>query len=270
MMIVFSNLNRYIQVSTKLIVILSLYIPFISYSSARPDDDIRTYINKLNNGKVEEVKQVLPQLITQYQDTPELIYLQGRLTSNGPEAAKYYQMVLDNFPQSEWADKSLYHLYQYHYATGSYETARNELSRLKKDYPSSTMLAEAGNIPIPVERIETDKKVDTRSSSQHPYSDNATRTSSANPDFMNGETGHSTLSGKYALQVGAFSTAANAAKQKTFFDKLGYTVEITSKVMFNKGLYCVWVGAYKSSQDARHDGDKIRKKYKISSMVIVR
>ena len=93
-----------------LIFLISLALFSATSLSAQTENDINVYIDKVNNGKAEEVKQVLPELITQYQDTPGLIYLQGRLASDGLQASKYYQMVLDNFPKSDWADESLLHL----------------------------------------------------------------------------------------------------------------------------------------------------------------
>ena len=75
---------------------------------------------------------------------------------------------------------------------------------------------------------------------------------------------------QYTLQVGAFSSAGNAAKQKTFFEDLGFTVEMTNKVRNGKSLYLVWVGSYKNADDAKHAGRKIKAKYKIDSIVVER
>jgi cell division septation protein DedD len=233
-------------------------------SADQPDNDIKNYINKLNNGRVEEVKDVLPQLVTQYQDTPELIYLQGRLSTNGVEAIKYYQMVLDNYPKSEWADKSLYHIYQYHYAMGMYENAGKEMQRLKKEFPSSPVFADAAGIQLPRENKIRGKNADGE------FSPGVNNENAGNNDPQSDVSKHRVSGGLYTLQVGAFSTSANAEKQKGFFEKLGYPVEITSKVMMSKGLYLVWVGDYKTSQDAKRTSDLIRKKYKINSMVVAR
>jgi tetratricopeptide (TPR) repeat protein len=255
-----------------LVVLLSCFAVAVGLAN-QPENDIKIYIDKLNNGKVEEVKEVLSQLITQYQDTPELIYLQGRLTANGMEAVKYYQMVLDNFPKSEWADKSLYHIYQYHYAMGMYENAGKEMQRLKKEFPSSPVLAEAANIQLPRENNIHGKNADgdvLKGSNKDKVAANDARSSEMKEDTKAGAAQHTAAGEMYALQVGAFSTSANADKQKGFFEKLGFPVEITSKVMMNKGLYLVWVGDYKTSQEAKRSGDQIRKKYKINSMVVAK
>jgi hypothetical protein len=255
-----------------LVVLLCCSAVAIGFAN-QPENDIKTYIDKLNNGKVEEVKEVLPQLITQYQDTPELIYLQGRLTANGIEAVKYYQMVLDNFPKSEWADKSLYHIYQYHYAMGMYANASKEMQRLKKEFPSSQVLAEVANIQLPRENNIRGKNADSdvlKGSNKDNVAAHDAKSSDLKYDEKPGVSQHTAAAGMYTLQVGAFSTSANADKQKSFFEKLGFPVEITSKVMMNKGLYLVWVGDYKTSQEAKRSGDQIRKKYKINSMVVAK
>jgi hypothetical protein len=255
-----------------LLVVSLFFVMAIHLAAAQPESDIKAYIEKLDNGKVEEVKGVLPDLITQYQDTPELIYLQGRLTTNGVEAAKYYQMVLDNYPQSEWADKSLYHLCQYHYAMGKYANAGKDMQRLRKEYPSSPILAEAAGLQFPREDRAPGKLADGEigsSSNGEKAVTGVGRNSAREENRVNTSSSQYARSSKmYALQVGAFSTSVNADKQKSFFEKLGYPVEITSKIMMNKGLYLVWVGEYKNSEEAKRNGDRIRKQYKIKSMVV--
>jgi septal ring-binding cell division protein DamX len=75
---------------------------------------------------------------------------------------------------------------------------------------------------------------------------------------------------KFTLQVGAFSTSANAAKQKSFFEKNGYPVETGNKVLDDKTLFIVRVGSYATEEEAKKAGADIRKKFSISSMVVER
>jgi cell division protein FtsN len=74
----------------------------------------------------------------------------------------------------------------------------------------------------------------------------------------------------YTLQTGAFSTAANAEKQKAFFEEKGYSVEVTNKVRGGRSLFLVWVGSYASADDAKRAGKDVRGKFNIDSIVVER
>src|SRR5262245_5448003 len=87
---------------------LALAVPRLSAQTK--GDEVKSYIKSLDQGHAEEVRKALPDLITKYQNTPELLYLQGRLASDGIEAVKFYQSVVDNFPKSEYADNALYRI----------------------------------------------------------------------------------------------------------------------------------------------------------------
>jgi cell division protein FtsN len=69
------------------------------------------------------------------------------------------------------------------------------------------------------------------------------------------------------LQVGAYTTQANAEKQKAFFEGLGYAVEMISRVKENKSLFLVLVGTYPSAEVAKAQGAEIRAKFHIDSIV---
>ena len=67
--------------------------------------------------------------------------------------------------------------------------------------------------------------------------------------------------------MGAYTTQANAEKQKAFFEELGYAVEMISRVKENKSLFLVLVGTYSAAEDAKAQGVDIRAKFHIESIV---
>ena len=106
-----------------------------------PDDGpIRDLISRLDRGETDAVRQALPEAVTRYQNHPGVLYLQARVATDGIEAAKLYQSILDNYPASEWADDALHSLYQYYYAMGLYKTAELRMQQLRKEYPGSEYL----------------------------------------------------------------------------------------------------------------------------------
>jgi septal ring-binding cell division protein DamX len=221
---------------------------------AQAVDEIKTAIGKVDQGQVDEVKKSLPDLVTKYQNTPGLMYLQGRLASDGIEAVKFYQAVVDNFPKSEWADDALYRIYQYYYALGLYRTADQKLQLLKKEYPSSPLLG--AKAPVPT-REEKPVKL-------------APQEAAVPADTPQVAKAPPVPAGHYTLQTGAFSTMANAEKQKGFFDDLGYTVDITNKIRGGRSLYLVWVGSYGTAEEARAAGREMKAKVKIDAIIVER
>jgi len=218
------------------------------------DIEVRSAIEKVDKGEGEEVKKILTELVSKYQNTSGMIYLQGRLASDGIEAVKFYQGVVDNFPKSEWADDALYRIYQYYYSLGLYRTADLKMQQLKRDYPSSSYVTGNPDVKLPIKEetpvnlpIKEIITIDTLQSIQSALSSNI---------------------GKYTLQAGAFSTLANAEKQKSFFEGLSYSVEITNKIRTGHTMYLVWVGSYKTVEEARAIGKEIKSKYKIETMII--
>ena len=203
---------------------------------------IEKRLEMIKNGQIEEVKAELPSLLTRYQNHPGVLYLQGVLTSDGTEAVKIFQSVLGNFPKSEWADNALYKIYQYYYSLGLYKTAAQKYERLRQNYPNSPFLVQG-------EPRGTEREAEV---AEKPNS-------VGEPD-----------DGTFAVQVGAFSTAENANKQKRFFHNIEHSVEILNKVKRGRSYYLVWIGNFKSYDEARKVGNEIKGKYKIEPIVVER
>jgi len=249
---------------------------------------VRDLVSKLEKGDTDVVKAALPDLIARYQNDPGVIYLQARVATDGIEAAKLYQSVLDNFPRSEWADDALYRMYQYYYAMGLYKTADLKLQQLKKEYPRSEYLGE--KTPPDITPAKTDSATpapastgiaDTTSQAPAagiPGSDSATSPPGqlVTPVTPDTRTHKDTSRDQpatplpYTLQVGAFSTSENAQKQKLFFEEFGYTAEITNRVRGGRSLYLVWVGSFSTTNEARRTLSEIESKYNITPIVVER
>ncbi|MGH2567039.1 MAG: tetratricopeptide repeat protein, partial [Bacteroidota bacterium] len=128
---------RNIVLSSALFIALTLAFPslLLSQSEKQNEPDIQRRLEMIERGQEEAVKAELPTLMTNYQNHPGILFLQAVLTTDGTEATKIYQSIVDNFPRSEWADDALYKLYQYYYSIGLYKTADQKLDQLKRDYP---------------------------------------------------------------------------------------------------------------------------------------
>ena len=245
-----------------------VYGVIIALGAAMPargqEADVQRYLTMVSNGQTEEVRRDIPSLLTRYPNDPGVLYLQAQVTKEGAEAARIYQSVVDNFPRSKWADVSLFRVYQFYYALGLYRTAEIKLTQLKKEYPGSKYLASVGggepaNLPEEEEGVQTpavltEKPAGPPVAPSLPAAAEAPRSGVAPTSF--------------ALQVGAFSTQANAEKQKQFFEDLGYSVEVISKMRDTRMLFVVLVGTYSSYDEAKGKGGEIKKKHNVDSMVV--
>jgi len=208
------------------------------------DAEVARYQAMLQNGQADQVRGAIPALLARYPNNPGILFLQAQTTSDGAEAVRVYQSIVDNFPSSAWAPEALFKVYQFYYALGLYRTAEMKMAQLKKNYPASRRATGAGT-------------VDTGALPE----DTARAAGGAPPSAP------AAVPQRFTLQVGAYTAQANAERQKAFFENLGYTVELISRVRDNQSLFLVLVGSFASADEARAKGAEIRARYHIESIV---
>jgi len=231
--------------------------------------DIEQYLARVEKGETDAVRSELSSLLSRYPNNPDVLYLQGVLTTDGTEAVRIYQSIVDNFPKSERADDALYKVYQFYYAVGLYRTAEIKLNQLKADYPQSKYVAsvvrpDLSGLPEEKEGPAIQQPMQGDVAHPHPEPRQVERPGlpESKPPVEE--------RGQYTLQVGAFSQQVNAEKQKLFFEDLGYSVEVINKVRDARSLFVVLVGDYDTPEAAKAKGEEFRKKYSINSMMVTR
>jgi hypothetical protein len=226
--------------------IIVFFAPPLCAQTNNGEPDIRHRLEMIEKGQSEAVRGELPSLMTNYQNNPGVMYLQAVLTTDGAEAAKLYQNIVDNFPKSEWGDDALYKLYQYYYSIGLYKTANQKLTQLKEEYPFSAYAAEKNSI---VEEKQAAKEKPT-----------VMKPKGTVPKFAT----------NFTVQVGAFSTLQNAGELKAKFEKEGFQSNIFTMVSHGKKLHKVWVGEFQSYEEARRFTAEIKSKFNLTSIVVSR
>jgi len=235
-----------IKMSFVLLAVAMLSAPSIGAQANSSEPDIRRRLEMIEKGQAEAVRSELPSLMITYQNNPGVMYLQAVLTTDGAEAAKLYQNIIDNFPKSEWGDDALYKLYQYYYSIGLYKTADQKLTQLKEEYPFSAYASE-GNSEVEEKQAAKEKPT-------------VMKTKGAIPKF----------STNFTVQVGAFSTLQNAGELKTKFEKEGYPSNIFTIVSNGKKLHKVWVGEFQTYDEAKQFTLEIKNKFNLTSIVVSR
>lgn len=224
------------------LIILSLFTFFsISLFTFAQDVDIVNYLKQIESGEKNEVEKILPGLKEKYPNSPSVMFLDGVLTENGQDAIVIYSKIVNSYPASKYADAALYRIYSYYYALGLYETAKKQLEKLKKEYPDSPYIKIADkDIPSGGEIAPVDKK---------------------EPDITKPDFG-------YTIQAGAFSKLQNAQSLRKDFDDSGFKSEIKDKTVGGTVFHVVYVGEFKSEDDARNFLQVINKEYKLDGRVV--
>jgi len=225
---------------------MASFVLLIALASAQEGQpDVQRRLEMVERGQGEAVKSELPALMTNFQNHPGVLYLQAVLTTDGSEAAKLYQNIVDNFPKNEWADDALYKLYQYYYSIGLYKTGDQKLQQLKQEFPFSTYAVAEKTAEAP--KTPQDPPADvkpTGSVEKYPTS--------------------------FTVQVGAFSTLQNAEELKTKFEKENYSSNIFTIVNDGRKLHKVWVGEFQTYEDAKRFTGEIRRQFGLESIVVSR
>jgi cell division septation protein DedD len=232
----------------------------LAAQTSQAEPDIRRRLEMIERGQGDAVSAELPQLMTSYQNNPGVMYLQAVLTPDGTDAAKIYQNIVDNFPKDEWADDALYRLYQYYASVGLYKTAEQKLAQLKMEYPFSAYASESA-APA-ASRPQSKPAVPSTPPAAEPEHDQAPPMASPAPVPK--------YSASFTVQVGAFSTLANAEELKRKFEKEGYTSNIFTITRNTQKLHKVWVGEFQSLEETRRFAAEIKKKFGLDAIVVSR
>ncbi|HTY38123.1 MAG TPA: SPOR domain-containing protein [Bacteroidota bacterium] len=227
--------------------VLVVALPVFAQTRGTGEPDILKRLELIEKGEADVVRAELPTLMTNFQNHPGVLYLQGVLTTDGAEAAKIYQSIVDNFPKSEWADDALYKLYQYYYSVGLYKTADQKLEQLKRDYPFSTYATDqkVAEEPKVMPPTETPVKVAQPNKGKKPTA-------------------------LFTVQAGTFRELGNAEELKSRFEHDGYSSHIFTIVNGGKKFHKVWVGEFPTQDEAKRFSGEIKKKYHLETIVVPR
>lgn len=191
--------------------------------------DISDYLKKIETGKIEEVKEKLPELKAKYPHDPSVLFLEGILTENGKTSVSLFSNVVNNYPLSRYADAAMYRIYSYYYALEMSPESASWLGKLKKNYPSSPYIKIA----------EKNNKISDQK-----------------------------IKYKYTIQAGAFSNKENANALKKQFIDTGYSSEIKDKTVAGTIFQVVYVGKFTTEEEAKNFLQQINSQYNLDGRVI--
>ena len=259
--------------------------------------NIDLYITLLEKGKINEVKENLPELIERYPMDPGIFFLKGLISSDADEALLNYQTLISEFPNSDYASLSQMKIGEYLFARGLYSQASIQFKKTIINYPigdhhqraldlmvnSYQASGENDSVRISlinikdlyprldfnkygVNGLNNDKReaklvrLDPSIISDRLKSAKAKRKKSI---FIS-----KPKAKPWVVQVGAFGKYNNAKRLKNQLQGNGFITEIHTINSNGKRLHAVRLVRYEEKFDAEKIGRKLKKKYGLDFRVI--
>lgn len=247
----------------------------ISYSQT---ETVRLYLKLISQGKVEEVKLELPNLLAEFPDDPGVQLLHALVIDDADIAIKIYERIVSKYPKSEWADDAYWRIVQYYAMTGNLEKARAELEKFIKLYPTSEFLAPASDVVRFAEKMMLNKdkerpksniddktneppKKETKVIEPKSKSENKTQIDIKTPNSEKGKV-------VYCLQVGVYSTEEAAKLERDKYIKQRFAAEIKPKEIDGHKIYAVVIGNYSSRESAESQKALVQQVCKCNPIII--
>lgn len=234
----------------------------ITLSSFAQQIDINKLIPEIERGETERSRIILLSMEKDNPNSSTYKYLKALLTQDGFEAAKIYKDIVYSNEESEWKDDALFKLYQFHYSRGEFNESDKFARILRESFPESFYISrlqrndKIGERILNIKPEEKALKTDTVKLVQSRVSEIQSIQSDIQEKSKN----------KLAIQVGAFSSEANALKFSKQF--LGYNTSVKEKFVNNKKLFVVLVGEYESDIEAKNALESLKKIYRLEAMIV--
>jgi hypothetical protein len=235
------------------LIFVSIFALFSIFSAnIYPQDiEIVTYLKQIEDGHKSQVVDNLPSLKNKYPDSPSIMFLEGVLTEDGQQAFTIYSNLLKKYPQSRYADASLYRICTFYYSVGNYTESKKYLARLKKDYPQSPYINIASRYFPDKNQIIEERITETPGT-----------------DAINTLAPADSESYKYTIQAGAFTVEDNAKALKNDLDNAGYYTTLEDKAVAGTLFHIIYVGKFVNQGDAKNNLKLINNKFSINGRIV--
>jgi len=252
-----------------------VYLIFLLSISLGQNIDL--YFSLIEQGKIDGVKENLPELISKYPKNPGVLYLKALLTQDGKSAIKQYKKLLKQYPNSKYAPDAAMKIGEYLYARGLYTQAATLLKNIPIKYSRFIGIQRATNLMINSFNAigEADSaryyaliiksmfpKIDTDISSLKKQNKPLAQVFDFNKKKLD--------LGPYVIQIGAFGSRENARRLKLQVTQLGHDVSINNVESNGKILYAVRVNRFKSKKQAENIGKDIKSKIGVEYRILYR
>ncbi len=209
-------------------------------------------IEAYNRGLLTEARACLQDSLS---DPDETDFLRAALSTDADSALVIYRQIVLRSPESSIAKRALDRVRQYYYAQGLY-TRAEEIGETLGDWkPPRRRLRQPESTPPPPFQL---------SATLPPQPE----IRAPEPEETILEQPATEKSPSYALQVGAFSNAANARRLRDNLEKEGYKAIVLAPDENPTNLHVVRIRGYESVEAALTAADKLHRQFGVKPIVV--
>ncbi|MCB9257925.1 MAG: hypothetical protein H6612_01125 [Ignavibacteriales bacterium] len=103
--------------------LLKIFLFQISVQIFAQSVNIIPQLKMIESGGLDQAISDLNKLKQTKPGDPNVIFLEAVVTEDGEKSYKLYEMIYNNFPNSQFADAALFRSFSYFYALGLYKKA---------------------------------------------------------------------------------------------------------------------------------------------------
>ncbi len=257
--------------------------------------NIDLYLTLLEKGRMDEVKDNLPELLERYPDEAGVYFLQAMVNENGDSSLVQFQSIIKKFPDSEYASRAGMKIGEYLFARGLYSQASVQFKRVMFKYPRGDHHQRAMDLMVNAYFAtgeEDSAKVILKTVKQlypslnfqkygiegldsHPreaklvkLDPNATTTRLKSAKAKRKIVVPKRIPKPWVIQVGAFGKYENADRLKKQLQGHGYATEVHAVNSNGKRLHAVRIVRYETKESADKIGRNLKKKFGLDFRVI--
>ena len=227
------------------IILACVVIPCLLFAQ-NIDEAIRLF-NAFQFSRAKEIFNAL----SAEKDHPrigEVYYYLGRLSVNPDSAVHYYYEVINDYPQSRYADVSYLEIAKINVARKNFRTAIANLDALIKRYPDTEYRDEImfwkGVSYVSVDETEEGESILKELQRSFPKSvwseraANITMTTDIQNEY-------------YSIQLGSYRDKSNAETYAATLREKGLDVRVVQALVKGQTYYRVWVGQFLTLEQAK-------------------
>ena len=266
------------------------------FSNFAISQNLNLYLTLIEKGRYDEVRENIPDLLSRYPNEPGVRYIQALINNDGDASLEQYRIVIENFPDSEFASQSSMKIGEYLFARGLYSQASTQLKKTIYNYPKSDSHQRALDLMVN-SYIATGEQDSARISlalisnlypkldykkynlGVAPTSKNDSRLVRIDKNSVNERI--KTVKAKrtkarskkkmympWVVQVGAFGKYENANRLKKQLQSSGFPTEVHRINSNGKRLHAVRIVRYETKSEADKIGRSLKSKFGLDFRII--
>jgi len=225
------------------------------------------YVQQVAKGWTTDAKKALPDLLIDRPDDPGVMFLHASLVEDPKRALPLLERIVQNYPNSEWADDALSRVILLACIEKDAAKAKDAFQKMRDLYSASPLLpitfdamrmSVGAPPPATAEAAETTKKPA------------AATTPAATPEAASEEPSSPALEKPYTLNTKILPSKTDAQKVLDSFKAKRMRARMAEKWVAGKRNWVIQVGEYETEVDAARDIEVVRSICKCKPVVVKR